>query len=94
MAQKNYNSLHKNDLVALLHARDAQRKLGLVWERDDIEHERAINDDFVAMEFVPQHSVGEGPHENLVIEGDNFDALRNPPRGVRPRGDRPRPPWR
>ncbi len=76
MAKRSYDHLSREDLIALLKKRDTERKLGLVWERDEIEHENALNSDFVAMDFVPELSVGEGPHRNLIIEGDNFDALR------------------
>ena len=74
---KNYGHLPREDLIALLQKRDASRKLGLVWERDEIEHEAALNDDFVALDLDEELSVGIGPHRNLVIEGDNFDALRH-----------------
>ncbi|MGZ8908275.1 MAG: DNA methyltransferase, partial [Methylobacter sp.] len=40
------------------------------------EHEKAVNDDFVALDFDPALSCGEAPYSNLIIEGDNFDALR------------------
>lgn len=71
-----YDHLSKGELVAQLIKRDSERKLGLVWERDTIEHDRAMNCDFVALNFVPELSVGEAPYQNIVIEGDNFDALR------------------
>ena len=71
-----YDHLSKEDLINQLVKRDSERKLGLVWERDQIEHERAMNDDFVALDFIPEHSVGAAPFQNLLIEGDNFDALR------------------
>jgi adenine-specific DNA-methyltransferase len=70
-----YRDLTKEQLIALLEARD-RKKLGLVWERDAIEQDRALNADFVALEEVPELSVGTGTRENLIIEGDNFDALR------------------
>lgn len=73
---KKYDHLSREDLIALHQKRDASRKLGLVWERDEIEHEAALNDDFVALDLDESLSVGEGPHRNLIIEGDNFDALR------------------
>jgi adenine-specific DNA-methyltransferase len=73
---KKYDHLSREDLIALHQKRDASRKLGLVWERDEIEHEAALNDDFVALDFDESLSVGDGPHRNLIIEGDNFDALR------------------
>ncbi|MFT4434155.1 site-specific DNA-methyltransferase [Caballeronia sp. 15715] len=71
-----YDHLTKEDLISLLKRRDATRKLGLVWERDEIEHERSLNDDFVTLELDLARSVGEAPFDNLLIEGDNFDALR------------------
>jgi adenine-specific DNA-methyltransferase len=73
---KKYDHLSREDLIALHQKRDASRKLGLVWERDEIEHEAALNDDFVALDLDESLSVGDGPHRNLIIEGDNFDALR------------------
>jgi len=76
MTKKNYDHLSREDLIALLQRRDVARKLGLVWERDEIEHEASLNDDFVAMDFLDAESVGSAPHVNLIIEGDNFDALR------------------
>jgi len=30
----------------------------------------------VALDLLTEHSCGEGPWQNLLIEGDNFDALR------------------
>lgn len=75
MAKQDYRDLTKEQLIELLKARD-RKKFGLVWERDTIEHDRALNEDFVALDLVPELNAGEGPHENLIIEGDNFDALR------------------
>ena len=73
-----YQDLSREQLISLLAKRDAQRKLGLVWERDEIDHDLALNGDFVAMELAagPQGSHGEAPYQNLIIEGDNWDALR------------------
>jgi adenine-specific DNA-methyltransferase len=75
MARQNYRDLTHEQLVALLEARD-RKKFGLVWERDAIEHDRTLNEDFVVLDAVPEFHAGAGPHENLIIEGDNFDALR------------------
>jgi hypothetical protein len=44
-----YGHLDKAELLRLLGRRDAERQLGLVWERDEIEADRAINDDYVAL---------------------------------------------
>lgn len=71
-----YDHLEKDALIRLLERRDADRQLGLVWERDEIEADRALNDDFVALELDAGLSHGSAPWDNLIIEGDNFDALR------------------
>ena len=71
-----YDHLNKADLIALLEKRQAERKLGLVWERSEIEHDQALAEGFVALELDESQSVGAAPHRNLIIEGDNFDALR------------------
>lgn len=71
-----YDHLEKDALIRLLQRRDADRQLGLVWERDEIEADRALNDDFVALELDADLSHGDAPWDNLIIEGDNFDALR------------------
>lgn len=63
----------------MLERRDSQRRYGLVWEREGIEPERALNDDFVALDLDPALSTApldERGWCNLVIEGDNWDALR------------------
>jgi adenine-specific DNA-methyltransferase len=71
-----YESLSKNQLVNLLRKKDAEKKLGLVWEKDEIERDAAIDANFVACTIDPALSDGAAPWRNLVIEGDNFDALR------------------
>ncbi len=55
--------------------RDATR-FGLVWEANEIERDKALNSDFVALDLVRDQCVGSAPWRNLIIEGDNFDALR------------------
>ena len=77
MASTDYTTLTQAELIELLKARDAQANYGLVWERDEIDPDTKINDDFVAVRLDSELSCGEGPHDNLIIEGDNFDALRN-----------------
>ena len=72
----NYENLARNELIGLLRSRDRARRLGLVWERDEIEHERALTDDLPLVELDAELSRGEGPWRNLLIEGDNFHALR------------------
>lgn len=76
MAKRDYDRLNKEQLIAVLKSRDTERRYGLVWEREDIPKDSAVSEDFVALEMVPELSVGEGPYSNLLIEGDNHDALR------------------
>jgi len=73
-----YDHLSNEELVRLLQARDRRdaTRFGLVWEANEIDRDKALNSDFVALDLVPQQSVGEAPYSNLIIEGDNFDALR------------------
>jgi adenine-specific DNA-methyltransferase len=73
----NYSDLNREQLIALLKSRD-ERRFGLIWERDEalIGAERARNTDFVALNADATLSVGSAPHHHLIIEGDNFDALR------------------
>lgn len=71
-----YEALSQAQLVSLLRKKDAEKKLGLVWERDEIEADAAIDANFIACTIDPTLSDGAAPWRNLVIEGDNFDALR------------------
>lgn len=71
-----YDGLSRNQLVQLLEKRDRQKKLGLVWERDEIEADKAVDSNFVASSLLTELSERAAPWPNLVIEGDNFDALR------------------
>ena len=71
-----YDRYSKEELVKIIEERDRKPRLGLVWERDEIDHDRSLNQDFVALDLLPEHSSGDGPWHNLLIEGDNFDALR------------------
>lgn len=74
----NYDDYSRDQLLRLLRERDRNQapRLGLVWERDAIDHEVAVNQDFVALDWDAALSCGDGPQQNLIIEGDNFDALR------------------
>jgi adenine-specific DNA-methyltransferase len=71
-----YDGLTQEELITLLEKRDRTKKLGLVWERDEIEADEAIDANFVAATLDPALSDKGSPWRNLVIEGDNFDALR------------------
>lgn len=72
----NYDDYSKDQLVRMLRERDRRPQFGLVWERDEIAHDVSVNSDFVAMDQDPGLSCGQGAQTNLIIEADNFDALR------------------
>ena len=72
----NYDDYSKEQLLRLLSERDRRPNFGLVWERDEIDHDLSVNNDFVALDWDVYLSCGDGPQDNLIIEGDNFDALR------------------
>ncbi len=72
----NYDDYSKEQLLRLLRERDRRPNFGLVWERDEIDHDLSVNNDFVALDWDAELSCGDGPQDNLIIEGDNFDALR------------------
>jgi adenine-specific DNA-methyltransferase len=71
-----YDDLNREQLVEILKRRDRERKLGLVWERQEIEPERAINSEFLILDEAPELSLGGDGRANLLIEADNYDALR------------------
>lgn len=71
-----YDALSKEQLIQLLEKRDRSKKLGLVWERDEIEIDHAIDENFIVASLNAAQSEKASPWRNMVIEGDNFDALR------------------
>jgi len=71
-----YDGLSAAQLTQLLEKRDRQKKLGLVWERDEIEADIAVDESFIACQLVEELCEHVEPWSNLIIEGDNFDALR------------------
>jgi len=73
---KHYDHLTREELQNLLIKRDAERKLGLVWERNELEQDGSRKNEFVVADFQKELSIGEPSFENLIIEGDNLDALR------------------
>ncbi len=76
MLADQFEHLSREQLLKLVRQQERQKKLGLVWERNAIERDRALDDRFVSLGLVPELSDGAAPWPNLVIEGDNFDALR------------------
>ncbi len=72
------DTLTPQELKRYLAQELTRKKLGLVWERDLIEHDKALNANLVLPQLDSSLSEfsASGASCNLVIEGDNFDALR------------------
>lgn len=72
-----YDDLNREELIRLLEQRDRREaiRFGLVWEAK--ERDSALNDDFVALDLDDGLSCGTAPWRNLIVEGDNYDALRH-----------------
>jgi hypothetical protein len=66
-----YDSYSKEQLVSLLERRDRERRFGLVWERDEIEADAALNDDFVAFDPDPNQA---------AMRGERWSQRRGAPR--------------
>ena len=73
----NYDDLTREEMIAVLQRRDALARYGLRWERDGIAQDKSLNRDFVGLELDQSLCEGTGPWTNLIVEGDNFDALRH-----------------
>lgn len=71
------DALNESQLRRLLVEHLTKQKLGLTWEASAIERDAALNADLVLPRLCAAWS--ENPADgtpNLIIEGDNFDALR------------------
>jgi adenine-specific DNA-methyltransferase len=76
---KQFSNLNAPQLRRLLVEHLTKQKLGLYWESNAIERDDALNANVVLPRLVPEFShTPEGTHfhQNLIIEGDNFDSLR------------------
>ncbi len=76
---KQFSNLNAPQLRRLLVEHLTKQKLGLYWESNAIERDAALNANVVLPRLVPEFShTPEGTHfhQNLIIEGDNFDSLR------------------
>ena len=65
-----YDDYTRDELIRELRQRDRRPRFGLVWERKEIEHEKAVNEDFIALDFDAGLSCGSAPYRNFIIEGD------------------------
>jgi len=67
---KTYNDYSKQELIDLLQARDRRdrTRFGLVWEANEIERDRALNQDYVALDFIPELSCQSTEHRAQSTE--------------------------
>ena len=72
-----YDDLTREELIGVLKRRDTLARYGLNWERKNIDTDKALNRDFVGLELDRGLCAGNGPWRNLIIEGENYDALRH-----------------
>ena len=74
-----YEDYSKADLIAQLEQRDRRdaTRFGLIWEARAADRDTALNNDFVALDLDAELSCGAAPWRNLIVEGDNYDALRH-----------------
>jgi adenine-specific DNA-methyltransferase len=77
---KQLDQLNEQQLRRLLAEHLTSRKLGLVWEADLIARDKAVNANIVLPRLVADASClpenSQHASQNLIIEGDNYDALR------------------
>lgn len=64
----NYDDYSREELLREWRLRDCLPRFGLIWERKEIEHEQAVNNDFVVMDIDPALSCGEAPYRNLILK--------------------------
>lgn len=71
-----YSSWTKERLIAELER--VSNEFGLRWDKRqaDRDFEEEQRTSLVVLDHEADHSVGTAPFKNLLIEGDNFDALR------------------
>jgi adenine-specific DNA-methyltransferase len=70
-----FDGLSKRQLIDLLERQEQEKAFGLVWERNTNQDD-AHGDNLVLARIDLGLSEGSAPWENLVIEADNFDALK------------------
>jgi len=61
-----YSTLTNQEPIELLKRRDSQTPLGIVWERNKIDHDRALNNDFIAMS-VHRNYLQVTPHRPIFL---------------------------
>lgn len=75
------DGLTVEELKQIVVSHQTRQVLGLYWERNEIAHDKALNANDVVFDLILNENdqelgAGSGPWNNLVIEGDSFDALR------------------
>jgi adenine-specific DNA-methyltransferase len=79
MPNKDYNSLSKKELLALIEKMQAEKKYGLVWEEDKIIENVVLacsTNEPILTEIKKNKIVSKkNTVDNILIEGDNYHAL-------------------
>lgn len=72
------DELSPQELKRYLAQELTQKRLGLTWETNLIDRDKALNSDLVFPRVDPElsHWPVQSASNNLIIEGDNFDSLR------------------
>ncbi len=47
-----YERYSKEELIRIIEERDLKPKFGLVWERDEIDHDLSMNSEFVELDLL------------------------------------------
>ena len=80
MSANDYQGFSKEELLALIQNADAKRHYGLVWEEDKVP-EKVVEEcetKIPIIKEIKKQSIvsGIGLAENILIEGDNYHALK------------------
>ena len=80
MSATDYKNFSKEQLLALIQNADAKKHYGLVWEEDKVQ-EKVMRDcdemQPILKEIKKRHVIsGLGLPDNMLIEGDNYHALK------------------
>lgn len=67
-----YDDYTREDLIRLINERDRKPKLGLLWERDEIDHDRSVNSDFVVLDIDPKLSCGDDTLDKTTAEHRHY----------------------
>jgi hypothetical protein len=79
MAFRNFNDFGREELIELLKARDRRdtTRFGLMWEANEIECDKSLSSDFVALDLDEKLSVDAHPWRISSLKATTSTALRH-----------------